>query len=350
MMKEEVIREKRLFRSLLAIVLMITVCLLMAGCSKKPKEEESRPEASTRMTVSRKNSNLVMVMKAMPGPGGTMEEWGPSLLRIGLSYVDFEVLSSNRSLHSALLDHYENLLDPEIELRKAKSISSVRAEYLPRGFEYYDEGTTTLEETDPLFFYQGRFNTKPLRAQASAEYEFQGEGYWCEGTTWYLEMPTGIFVEYGDSSGEGDPHSAIQQCIKVNKKQAPSLFAVPGMSEFLKRLPEAFSGTSTITTIGGFSRMWYLAMPRPEEHEEEFVLIGISFVKTASGVQAECLLRFETEKTASVALLALHELFEEEGSDTDALRRQGNYIHISSKEWTLPAEMENLLMSLPDFW
>jgi hypothetical protein len=70
-------------------VLMITVCILMAGCSKKPKEEESLPEASTRMTVSRRESNLMERMKAMPG-SGTMEEWGPSLLSIGFSYVDFQ--------------------------------------------------------------------------------------------------------------------------------------------------------------------------------------------------------------------------------------------------------------------
>lgn len=87
-MKGEVIREKGLFRSLLAIVSMITVCILMAGCSEKPKEEESLPEASTRTTVSRRESNLVEAMKAMPGPG-TMEEWGPSLVSIGFSYVDF---------------------------------------------------------------------------------------------------------------------------------------------------------------------------------------------------------------------------------------------------------------------
>ena len=88
-MERAVTREKGLFRSLLAIVLMITVCILVAGCSKKLKEEESLPGASTRTTVSRKESNLVKAMKAMPG-SGTMEEWDPSLLSIGFLYVDFQ--------------------------------------------------------------------------------------------------------------------------------------------------------------------------------------------------------------------------------------------------------------------
>jgi len=346
MMKGEVIREKGLFRSLLAIVLMITVCILMAGCSKKPKEEESLPEASTRTTVSRRGSNLVKAMKAMPGPG-TIEEWGPSLLSIGFSYVDFDVLSSDRNLYSALLEHYENVLSPEVDLKRAKSASSFQVKYLPEGYEYYDEDTILAEETDPLFFYQGQFNTKPLKAQASAEYEFLGDGYWCEGTTWYLETPAGIFIEW---AWEGDPHLAMKQCIGVAHHQMPSLYETPSMSEFLDRLPEAFAGTITITRIGEFSRMWYLAMPRPEEHEEEFVLIGICFVKASSAVQAECLLRFETAQTASVALLALRELFEEEGIDTDVLILQGRCIQYYAHEWALPDEQENLLMSLPDFW
>lgn len=331
--------KRRVLVVWLVILLGIVACLFVA-CSRKPKEEEPRPVASAGTTVSRKGLNLLNAIKAVPGPGSA-ENWGPSIVWVAFSHVDFQTLTNDRDLHNALLDHYENILEPEVDLKKTSSVSSVQAAY---GSVDYGE----YEETEPLLLYRGKFDLGWLREPTLTRHEFQGQEYWIAGRTGYLQGADCLFVTLADS--QEAIHSQFTRCIEVAEQRAPSFYEVRGMSDLLRRFPDPFALSIVTFRLGLFSGLWTYFPFDLNGEKGELVLAGTAFSKTRTGVVISSVVRFGKQETASEAITGLRELYAKEGTEARGLRQDREYVHFPEVTMDLSEGADLLLMSLPDFW
>jgi len=255
-------------------------------------------------TPAAQYSSLVEALRIIPGPG-PVEEGGPSMLGFLISYVDLEASGAGEEIRGTLIERYESLLSPEIDLREAEGIVAVQAAY------------SWEQETAPLLLYLGRFETYALRARASATYEFQGVSYWSDGDTWFLETPFGLHVGYEGTSPDEYPRTMMEQCIRAVQKETPSLYETPGMKEFLDQLPSSFTGFIMITRLPHVQMgFWYVYVPQIDDTQDEVVTTAGVLSSTATGVRYTYFLQFENVETASRGVEALYEAFEEEGEDT----------------------------------